>query len=172
MKPIIILSGPVGAGKTTVARELIASSPGPLSYIEGDTFWTFIVRGPESSGLEKNFKMIMTAMTAAAVPYALAGYETILDFSVPPWFIDTALKVVKMRDVPLDYVVLRPGKAVCATRAATRAEGVIEDYTPYNDLYASFDEAAPYTIRDDVGDAVAVAARVREGLDAGRFRIR
>ena len=38
MGTVIMLSGPVGAGKTTVARELIAIMPGPLSYIEGDAF--------------------------------------------------------------------------------------------------------------------------------------
>ena len=40
----------------------------------------------------------MTAMTAAAVPYALAGYEVILDFSIPPWFLDAVRKVVKIKD--------------------------------------------------------------------------
>ena len=39
---ITILSGPVGAGKTTVARELVALLPAPVSYIEGDTFWSFV----------------------------------------------------------------------------------------------------------------------------------
>ena len=41
---VVMLSGPVGAGKTTVARELVAISPAPLYYIEGDTFWSHFVK--------------------------------------------------------------------------------------------------------------------------------
>jgi energy-coupling factor transporter ATP-binding protein EcfA2 len=170
-KPIVILSGPVGAGKSTVAQELIALSPDPIAYIEGDTFWSFIAKGAKSRRIEKNFKMIMTAMTGAALPYALYGYEVILDFSIPPWFLETAQKIVKSRDVPLDYVVLRPSETVCAARAAARPEGAIADYAPYRDLYSSFDGAARYTIKDDASDAAVVAARMREGLDSRKFRV-
>src|SRR5271157_6208771 len=98
-KPIVMLSGPIGAGKTTVARELVASSPDSIAYIEGDTFWSFIAKRAPGLRREKNFKMIMTAMTAAALPYALYGYEVILDFSIPPWFLETAQRVVKPKDV-------------------------------------------------------------------------
>jgi len=171
MKPIIFLSGPIGAGKTTVARELVASSSAPIAYIEGDTFWSFIAKSMAGQGRNKNFKMIMTAMTAAAIPYALFGYEVIVDFSIPPWFLDTARKVVKSRQVPLDYVVLRPSETVCAARAAARPEGTIPDYAPYRDLYSSFDEAERYIIKDDAGDAAVVAARIRDSLNAGTFRI-
>jgi len=170
MKSIILLSGPVGAGKSTVARELVALSPEPIAYIEGDQFWSFIAKGT-GGRREKNFKMIMTAMTAAAATYALYGYEVILDFSIPPWFLETARKVAKVRDVPLDFVVLRPSEAVCAARAAGRAEGKIADYQPYHDLYTSFDEEESNTIRDDEGEAAAVAARIRKGLDAGAYRL-
>ena len=171
MKSIILLSGPVGAGKTTVARALVASSPVPVAFIEGDTFWSFIAKSGAGQGRNKNFRMIMTAMTAAALPYALFGYEVIVDFSIPPWFLDTARKVVKSKDVPLDYVVLRPSETVCAARAAARAEGTITDYAHYRDLYSSFDEADRYTIKDDAGGAAVVAARIRDGLNAGTFRV-
>ena len=167
MKSIVILSGPIGAGKTTVARELVALSAAPLAYIEGDTFWSFIAKGDKKQALTKRFKMVMTAMTAASLPYAASGYETILDFSIPPWFLDTARAVAKVREVPLDYVVLRPSEAVCAARA----EGPISDYASYRELYASFDGVERNTIRGDASDAKAVAVRIREGLDAGLFRI-
>lgn len=172
MSPIILLSGPVGAGKTTVAHELIACSPGPMAYIEGDVFWSFIARRSEGLPGNREFKMIMTAMVAAAMPYALYGYETILDFSIPPWFLETADKVVRNKEVPLDYVVLRPGEAVCAARAARRSSGIITDYTPYRELYSAFNEAGRrHIVPDEKGDAGVIARQIREGLDEGKYRL-
>jgi predicted ABC-type ATPase len=172
VKSIVLLAGPVGAGKTTVARALVDLSPGPTAYVEGDTFWSFIAKGAESKKRNMRFKMVMTSMTAAALPYALYGFETIVDFSIPPWFIETAQKVAKNKEVPIDYVVLRPSEAICAARAAARTEGKIADYEPYRELYATFEGVERHTIRDDSSDATLVAARVREGLDKGMFRLR
>lgn len=39
---VIFLSGPIGAGKTAAAQELLQLLPAPLSYIEGNTFWSFM----------------------------------------------------------------------------------------------------------------------------------
>ena len=170
MKSIILLSGPIGAGKTTVAKELVTLSPGPITCIEGDTFWFYIVKGGETVSPNMNFKMIMTSMVAAALPYALYGYQVIVDFSIPPWFLDTARKVIKGK-VPMHYVVLRPSEKVCMERAATRKEGVINDYSKYHELYTSFDVAQKYIIADDTNDASVVAGYVREGVDEGLFLI-
>lgn len=63
----------------------------------------------------------MRALTAAAVPFAKSGDGVLLDFSVPPDFLETAKKIVK--DVPLDLVVLRPSLNICDTRARERTEG-------------------------------------------------
>jgi adenylate kinase family enzyme len=171
MKSIIILSGPIGAGKTTVAKALVASSNGPAVYIEGDKFWFFIAKGHALQSDKKDFKTIMVSMTVAAVPYATAGYEVILDFSMPPWFLDTAERLAKIKEVPLDYVVLRPSMEVCQLRAAARSEGAIKDYTLHRELYLSFDEAAPHTISDDTGSADIVAETIREGIREGKFRL-
>ena len=145
---------------------------GPCYYIEGDTFWSFIVKGAGGSP-QKNFKMTMTAMTAmtaAALPYALYGYDVILDFSIPPWFIETAHKVIRNK-VPVHYVVLCPSEKVCAARAAGRLEVKIADYKHYHDLYKSFDEAQRYIIPDGTSDASVIATYVRAGIAEGVFRI-
>ena len=73
--------------------------------------------------------------------------------------------------MPLDYVVLRPSEAVCAARAAARTEEKITDYAPYSELYATFDPEPRHLIEDGASDAKVVAARIREGLDAGLFRL-
>lgn len=166
-----MISGPVAAGKSTVAQEIIKSSSYPVVYIEGDKFWGFIVKGFESMGRVKNFKTIMASMTVAALPYALSGYEVILDFSIPPWFLATAFKITSKRQVPLEYIVLRPGEKICTARAATRAEGKITDYAPYHDLYLSFDEAKQYTIHDDTSGAAVIAEQIRKNITEGLYRI-
>jgi len=171
VKYIIIISGPVASGKTTVAREIVKSYPGPLVYIEGDKFWPFMVKGLECEGRLKNFNAIMTAMTAAALAYALSGYQVILDFSIPPWFLDTILKMTHKRDVSLEYVVLRPSEKVCAMRAAGRTEGTITDYTPFHKLYLSFEKADQNAVDDDTTDVAEFAELVKKGLTAGIFRI-
>ena len=168
MSSVLILSGPVGAGKTTIARALIASAPGAVAHIEGDAFWSFIAKPVRGEPEEQAFKMIMRAMTASARHYARDGYEVILDFSIPPWYLDAirALLVGK----PFDYVVVRPSESVCAARASARPEGAIADYAPYHDLYTAFEALDGFTIRDDLSDPMTVAARIRAGLEAGTFR--
>ncbi|MFZ0477863.1 MAG: AAA family ATPase [Terriglobales bacterium] len=168
MNTVIMLSGPVGSGKTTVARELIALLPAPLAYIEGDTFWSFIAKS-ESRDHRENFRVIMRAMTAAALPFVRSGFDVLIDFSIPPEFLVTARKILK--ELPLDYIVLLPSEAICAARAAGRTTGAIADYAPYSSFYALFEAADHYTIRNDEAEAPDVAARISEGLNAGRFRV-
>jgi tRNA uridine 5-carbamoylmethylation protein Kti12 len=170
MKSIVLLSGAVGAGKTTIAKQLVAISNAPVSYIEGDEFWKLITKDDENGSRGKNFKMIMTAMIAAALPIAMYGYEVIVDFSIPPWFLETVHTVVKGK-APIHYIVLRPSEAICKTRAANRSEGIIEDYSRYQEFYRSFDSVQRHIICDDVNGAAVVAANVREAIDAGMFLI-
>jgi hypothetical protein len=111
----------------------------------------------------------MRAMTAAAIPFARSGYDVLIDFSVPPEFLVTARKILK--EIPLDYIVLRPSQAICEERAARRAAGAIADYTPYRSFYALFDGAARFAIGNDDADPAEVAALILAGLRAGTFRV-
>lgn len=181
---MILLSGPPGAGKSTVAKELTASSAGPTVCIEGDKFWSFFVKGAPGHGRTKVFRTMLWSIVAAAMPCAKGGYETIVDFSVPLWFIDPLR--ARFPEMAFDYVVIRPALAVCAARFAARAASVgpsappafgarptaaIADYTPYLDFYTDFDVAKANLIADESSDPAAIAALIREGLEAGRFRL-
>ena len=165
---VIFLSGPIGAGKTAVAKALLPLLPAPLSYIEGDTFWSFI-RKNEECALGDNFPVLVRSMTAAAVPFARSGFRVLIDFSIPPTFVQTARKILK--EVQFDFVLLRPSLEVCAKRAASRAEGAIRDFAMLKNFYARFEEGTVESISDDNADPKSLARLIAEGLNQGRFRV-
>jgi chloramphenicol 3-O-phosphotransferase len=164
---VTILSGPIGAGKTAVSKELISLWSGPLGYIEGDQFWPFLVKRAEGDRRE-DFRVIMRAMTLAAGSLARTGYDVLLDFSIPPHFISAAQKI--LRDAPLHYIVLRPPIEVCAARARDRAEGKITKYD--RGFYALFAADARHMVEPDNGESPkAIAEIFYAGLKEGSFRV-
>jgi gluconate kinase len=165
---VIFLSGPIGAGKTAVARELLPLLPAPLSYIEGDTFWSFINKEGER-GMVDSFPVLVRSMTAAAIPFARSGFRVLIDFSIPPAFIETARKILK--EVPIDFVLLRPSLEVCVERAGSRKKGAITDFERLKNFYARFEEGDVEPICDDDADPAALAQQIAEGLNEGRFRV-
>ena len=169
---IVIVSGPIGAGKTAAAKALVNLMPAPVSLIEGDEFWKFVVKEEAEKGPHRAFRAIMSSMTAAAVPLAVSGYDVIVDFSIPPWYLDNCVRITARRELPLHYIVLMPSQEVCAARAAHRPDGSIAEYGPYEEMYRDFLEAEQYALSDDHADAKSMAERIHEGLTAGRFAVR
>ena len=165
---VIFLSGPIGAGKTAVAKALVTLLPPPLVYIEGDTFWSFIRKDGERS-LGDNFPVLVRSMTAAALPFARSGFRVLIDFSIPPTFLESARKILK--EVPYDFVLLRPNFEVCAQRAASRQEGAIRDTAMLRNFYTRFEQGTVEAICDDTTDPESLARRIADGLNQGRFRV-
>ena len=166
---VILLSGPVAAGKTTVARALVPRLPGRVAAIEGDRFWPFIVRSERSR--REDFHLVVRAMTAAAVPFARAGFTVLLDFSTPPQYLPVVRKILK--DLPLAYVALVPALDVCASRAAARAQGAVADYGPAQaEFHALFDKVPAGHLAAEGADAAATAELIAQDLATGWYHLR
>jgi predicted kinase len=143
-RPVLILTGPPGAGKTTAAA-ILADRVAAGAHLESDVFFRFIRSGhvepwkPESH--EQN-RIVMGIVGAAAAAYAEAGYFTVIDGIVlPRWFLVPLRDVLREAGHQVAYIVLRASLATCTARVQAREavplsepEVVVEMWSQFEDL--------------------------------------
>ena len=120
MSRIVIVSGPPGAGKSTIARRLAETAPGPLAvHMHTDDFYADICKGyveawkPESRAQNT---AVMQGLAAAAAAYAGGGYQVFVDGIVGPGFFDPWKHTAAARGLDLRFVVLRPDEPATVAR--------------------------------------------------------
>lgn len=176
---IVIVSGPPGAGKSTIAQRLAADSAADLAtHLYSDDFYNYIRKGfvaPWMTEARPQNIVIMEALVSAAATYACGGYEVIVDGIVGPWFIDPWRVVAHKHKLDLRYVVLMPSEATTIARAVLRtAPGSLTDAAVVKSLWRRFRTFAPAA--DNVLDTTRqkieeTAAAVLAGLADGRFAV-
>lgn len=176
MDPVLILTGPPGAGKTTTAR-ILATTFERSVHLESDWFFRVVRAGyiepwkPESH--EQNVT-VMRIVGAAAAGYADAGYFTIVDGIVSPrWFFAPLRDSLKAAGHSVAYAVLRASLATCSARVATRESGQFGDANVVEQLWREFSDLGrlePHAV-DSRGNAPATVRELQERLRDGRLDV-
>lgn len=170
MGSLLVVTGPPGAGKSTVAQALAGNAARSV-LVEGDAFFGFLASGsiepwlPESN--DQN-TVVTRAAASAAGTFASAGYLTIYDGVVGPWFLSTFGAASGLDR--LEYVILLPSVETCVRRVMTRRGHGFADEPATRKMHAEFSAAGVadrHVLRDPPEDIDALVARIDSALEAG-----
>lgn len=143
---LMIVTGPPGAGKSTVARLVLSSFPRGV-HLHSDDFWGFIKKGgiaPYLPEAHQQNTTVMTVLARAAAAYAEGGYDVVLDGVVGPWFLEGFRTESARGGIPLHYAVLRPDRATTIERAVSRGDDALTDPEPVGSLHQQFTGIGEY----------------------------
>lgn len=142
MVDLLVVTGPPGAGKSTVASEL-ARRHAPSALVEGDAFFAFVRGGyvpPWLPGSERQNEVVATSAARATAAFVAGGYHTVYDGVLGPWSL--GLFCVSGGFATFDYAVLLPSEEECARRVAHRSGHGFNDEPAARKMHREFTAAA------------------------------
>lgn len=138
---VVIISGPSGAGKTSVALALCERYD-RTAHIETDAFLAAIQMGrinpmrPESG---RQNVMVARAAARAASAYAENLFTVFIDGVIGPHLLPVYVEELRPHGVPVHFALLMPPLDVTLARVAPRHSRRRMEEQAHRDLYAQFE---------------------------------
>jgi cytidylate kinase len=174
---ITIITGPPGAGKTTIAARL-ARSQALGVHLVADQCFHWIASGfvePWLAASHRQNTTVIEVVGAAAGRYVEGGYEVVVDGIVGPWLLGHLEWAAGTACRPLSYVVLRPTRQVARARALARSgDRDLVDSAPVAAMYDVFEDLGlfeDHVIDSSEQEPETTAAVLRGRLDEGHFAV-
>jgi hypothetical protein len=153
---------------------LLAERAERAAHVESDRLFHFIVSGyiePWKPEAHEQNATVMEIVAEAAVGYARAGYDTIVDGIVMPgWFFEPLRDAIVGAGLDVAYAVLRVPLATALERATGRGATPLREPEVIEDIWEVFSDLGPLERHAiDIGSSTAgkAADEVAQRLAAG-----
>jgi len=169
---LVVVTGPPGAGKSSVSEEL-AKTRTPSVLVPGDSFFAMIKRGyvlPWLPDARRQNSVLIDAAAAAAGRLSDIGF-VVYDGVVGPWFLPTFVRGSGLAEV--HYVILLPPLEVCLERVLSRVDHGFSDLAVTRDMHQQFANAdidTRHVITKSDDSPAEMAERMAGRLSDGEFR--
>jgi AAA domain len=169
---LIVVTGPPGAGKSSVSEEL-AKRWRPSALVPGDAFFGMIKQGyiPPWLPQARGQKTVIIQAAAAAAGRLCDLCLVVFDGVVGPWFLPAFLRATGLTS--LHYVMLLPPLDVCIERVRHRLGHGFADLSVTRDMHRQFAAAtvdSKHVIIETNSQPAKLAELIDGQLGGGAFR--